>query len=40
MIHLFGDSFVYADDANELGLKDYTRWYDIIETQCLSLIHI
>tara|TARA_B100001989_G_C24441243_1_gene414060 strand:- start:74 stop:877 length:804 start_codon:yes stop_codon:yes gene_type:complete len=34
MIHLFGDSFVYADDANELGLKDYTRWYDIIETQC------
>lgn len=30
MIYLFGDSFVEAEDARNLSVRDHKRWYDIM----------
>ena len=34
MIYLFGDSFVYRDKVEKLGIRDYPRWQDILSDQC------
>ena len=32
-IHLFGDSYVEAERAESLGVRDHKRWYDILSEQ-------
>ena len=29
-IHLFGDSYVENEPAENLGVKDHKRWYDLL----------